>query len=1180
MGHFSSIRRRTLFYSTTFFMASLCTSVGISYYYLNRENVIEQYLLQQNTLNFCLQELENNIFYSKLSELSNLSIIRNELYRLYRMVDMPLVPPDQTKSETSPYQFNERLLAPTANPYVITRDVEQARNIENAQQKPSLNQLAPSLTNFTYTDLDAVIAASNRTRELTPKAASPERLIPNSAVLQNAHDRASSSAPIINGLSELSAQLQTGRTLPAQPNAARTNAGLSAQRPASSGAPDVTRADSPSFHSAADIIARANVRYDQMLAHLSALNFAGGNANTNFITALNQSNDVMAPPGLSPFGPVDPNRLVLYKHLSQLQSLGFIAFSVNTKSSSQDIFIHRGYEQLLDSLMNEQRRLRDLLYHTPIPNNGYFVILESTRGSIPRPNPALSPEARALQEYSIQQSRQQLQEHRKQSAAASEAKAPSAPAERAASAVPSAAPAAPSVAPDAPSAAPAAPSVAPDAPNAAPAAPSVAPDAPNAVPAAPSAARTPNLTAPHTSLHEPKARPALAAAQAPTGTGDFDRRERTQHSLTLTPEPINEDTGILMHAADLDHAIAAAARPQGTWKTEAIEEEEQIKELDQELDQLLVRSEQVQQSILLQQAQIEGSPTYTSALVALKQSATEPDPSAANLSSGSAAPEASASAPVAPEAGATTTMVAAAPKSHADSEFEVRYELGKNSNDIATLTDHGTCLGLIASLSFDPDQVLVIITDITKLQQQDEVLKRLIANSLNELVLAVGTTTPVSITLLDPNLNPLAGDLSKSEITRLITPAVLEQTRTHGMFQGYNRHWGHYLTTGYFKPYDWYLLINTDNVRTNSPVWQYLIIIFTVQLVLSIICVFAIGEIVDKDVKDLGLINNKIKNMASLIQDADLVERISEGLPRREDELGTLSNYVRLLGKTLYQSIQEITRTAGRPSAADPKDSARLIYDRLRQNSINREIFLKEYYKDRINVHTEHVAESTGDFFDVIELSSDKLALVVGSSSERGLAAVNLAMLNIALFRQMIRLTESIKLPLGKAVTEINQNIVDNNMQSTLTSVCIVIIEQSTGKVEYLNAGHTLPMLYHKDSGFEYIDIRTGSVLGANGSQQYTSINFELQEGDSLLLYSDGLLDCINHRHEKLGQEGFESMLHDENFDSAADVVNNLCAKLKRYTKDATLDKDYTIACYHYTTQTRKDKTSSSLNLK
>ena len=1166
MGHFSSIRRRTLFYSTTFFMASLCTSVGISYYYLNRENVIEQYLLQQNTLNFCLQELENNIFYSKLSELSNLSIIRNELYRLYRMVDMPLVPPDQTKSETSPYQFNERLLAPTANPYVITRDVEQARNIENAQQKSSLNQLALSLTNFTYTDLDAVIAASNRTRELTPKASSPERLIPNSAVLQNAHDRASSSAPIINGLSELSAQLQTGRTLPAQPNAARTNAGLSAQRPASSGAPDVTRADSPSFHSAADIIARANVRYDQMLAHLSALNFAGGNANTNFITALNQSNDVMAPPGLSPFGPVDPNRLVLYKHLSQLQSLGFIAFSVNTKSSSQDIFIHRGYEQLLDSLMNEQRRLRDLLYHTPIPNNGYFVILESTRGSIARPNPALSPEARALQEYSIQQSRQQLQEHRKQSAAASEAKAPSAPAERAAPAVPSAAPAAPSVAPNAPSAVPAA--------------PSVAPDAPSATPAAPSAARTPNLTAPHTSLHEPKARPALAAAQAPTGTGDFDRRERTQHSLTLTPEPINEDTGILMHAADLDHAIAAAARPQGTWKTEAIEEEEQIKELDQELDQLLVRSEQVQQSILLQQTQIEGSPTYSSALVALKQSATEPDPSAANLSSGSAAPEASASASVAPEAGATTTMVAAAPKSHADSEFEVRYELGKNSNDIATLTDHGTCLGLIASLSFDPDQVLVIITDITKLQQQDEVLKRLIANSLNELVLAVGTTTPVSITLLDPNFNPLAGDLSKSEITRLITPAVLEQTRTHGMFQGYNRHWGHYLTTGYFKPYDWYLLINTDNVRTNSPVWQYLIIIFTVQLVLSIICVFAIGEIVDKDVKDLGLINNKIKNMASLIQDADLVERISEGLPRREDELGTLSNYVRLLGKTLYQSIQEITRTAGRPSAADPKDSARLIYDRMRQNSINREIFLKEYYKDRINVHTEHVAESTGDFFDVIELSSDKLALVVGSSSERGLAAVNLAMLNIALFRQMIRLTESIKLPLGKAVTEINQNIVDNNMQSTLTSVCIVIIEQSTGKVEYLNAGHTLPMLYHKNSGFEYIDIRTGSVLGANGSQQYTSINFELQEGDSLLLYSDGLLDCINHRHEKLGQEGFESMLHDENFDSAADVVNNLCAKLKRYTKDATLDKDYTIACYHYTTQTRKDKTSSSLNLK
>ena len=984
---FSSIRRQTLFYAIVFFVASLCTSVGVSYYYLHRENVIDQFLLQQNTLNFCLQELEDNIFYSKISELSNLSIIRNELYRLYRIVDMSLTTSNSGSAEDhSPYRINADALAPSANPNAVTRDVEQVRREEQVKQNFNLNQLSNTLTNFTGQDLQWLIATSLH------------QPISNTTALQNAHDLAlNNSANGAHGLNQLSAQLQ----------------GTSAPLPTGI-------APIPGFYSAADIIASANNRYEQMVAHLSALDFSYTPSGANLISSLNQKQDYVPLPSLFGTSLVNPNRLVLYKHLSQLQSLGFIAFSINTKSSAQDLYIHKGYQDLLDSLVNEQRSLRELLYNTPIPANGYFVILESIDGKVSSPNPTLSPAARALQE-------------------------------------------------------------------------------------------------------QPKPRSA---------------------PLSHNPEP--NDSGVLVHAADLDHAIAAGAKtlnrldyvglgPSHPNNLEAIEEE------------------------------VPAQMTVPTAEAALEQGATP------KVKQALAQEQAATLALAAPHNSALTALQQTAQQGLTINEPGTSYDsaqinrrLKRDVNDIATLTDHGTYLGLISSLSFAENQVLVIITDITKLQQQDAVLKHLIANSLNELVLAVGATTPVSITLFDEDFTPLAGDLSQNELTRLITPALLEETRTKGIFQGYNHRWGHYLTTGYFKPYNWYILVNIDEVRANSAIWQYLIIIFIVQLVLSIICVFALSEVVDSDVKDLKIISNKVKNMATLIQDSDLVERISDGLPRRDDELGTLSNYVRLLGKTLYQSIQELSHS-GSHTDATIKDSERLLYQSMRKNNINREIFLKEYYKGCFNVHTEYAPEPCGDFYDVIELTPNKLALVVGSLNERGLLAVNLAMLNIALVRQMIRLTESVKLPLSKAVTELNQNIVDNNTQTCLTSVCIMIIERPTGKVEYLNAGHTLPMLYHKDSGFEYIDIRTGPVLGAKGNQQYTSINFELKDGDSLLLYSDGLLDCSNHRQEKLGQEGFESLLHDENFDSAVDVVNNLCFKLKRFTKDATLDKDYTIACYHFT---------------
>ena len=1039
---FSSIRRQTLFYTMVFFVASLFTSVGISYYYLHRENVTDQYLLQQNTLNFCLQELKDNIFYSKISELSNLSIIRNELYRLYRIVDMSLTTPHHEASSEliSPYRLDASALAPSSNPYAVTRDVEQARREESIKQNFSLNQLSDSLTNFTGQNLEWRIATSLK------------QPITNSLALQNAHDQAlGSTANNSHSLNQLSARLQ-GQQAPTPNSNLNNKAG---------------------FYSATDIITSANERYDQMLAHLSTLDFAYTPAKSSFISSLNHKQDYIPYSNFSTFGLVNPNRLVLYKHLSQLQSLGFIAFSINTKSSAQDLYIHKGYQELLDNLVNEQRSLRELLYNTPIPDNGYFVILENRDGQVSATNPALSPAARALQEQSRQRS---------------------------------------------------------------------VPLSHNSATSNANPAPTTQQTLTSASAPAPAAAPAAAPVSAPGSL------------MSSTASPTNPyDAGVLVHAADLDEAIAAAAEnktvigPDGKVHRlpEAIEEEEEVSS----------RLNRIRSAEAL----------VPSADAALEQGAT------AEVKQAIAQEQAAALAQGAPHNTVLATMQQTANQTVGANEISRGYDaalvnrrLNRDVNDIATLTDHGTYLGLISSLSFAEDQVLVLITDITKLQQQDEVLKHLIANSFNQLVLTVGDTTPVSITLFDENFNPLAGDLSKNEITRLISPSLLTEARSQGFFQGYNHRWGHYLTAGYFKPYNWYLLINIDEVRANSAIWQYLIIIFTVQLVLSIICVFAISEVVDNDVKDLKIINNKVKNMATLIQDADLVERISEGLPRRDDELGTLANYVRLLGKTLYQSIQEITRTSTH-SDASIKDSKRLLYQNMRKNNINREIFLKEYYKGRFNVHTEYAEDPNGDFYDVIELTPDKLALVVGSLNERGLQAVNLAMLNVALLRQMLRLTESVKLPLSKAVMELNQNIVDNNSQAILTSVCIVIIEQQTGKVEYLNAGHTLPMLYHKNSGFEYIDIRTGPVLGAKGNQQYTSINFELRDGDSLLLYSDGLLDCSNHRKEKLGQEGFESLLHDENFDNAVDVVNNLCAKLKRFTKDTTLEKDYTIACYHFT---------------
>ena len=82
-------------------------------------------------------------------------------------------------------------------------------------------------------------------------------------------------------------------------------------------------------------------------------------------------------------------------------------------------------------------------------------------------------------------------------------------------------------------------------------------------------------------------------------------------------------------------------------------------------------------------------------------------------------------------------------------------------------------------------------------------------------------------------------------------------------------------------------------------------------------------------------IYNKIKHLATLIQDPILLQRICNGLPKREDEIGAISSHVRLMAKTVYQSIQEILQIN---KARDLDEVERNIIEQWRHSAINRQV--------------------------------------------------------------------------------------------------------------------------------------------------------------------------------------------------------------------------------------------------
>lgn len=925
---FSSLRRKMLFYATALFCLPLFVCISFSYIYLHRENINNQYLLQQNMMIMCKKELEDNIFYSKISELSNLSIIRNELYRLYRIVDMSLYAPQVKESyhavipDSYTYHPKDQSQLPSPNLYTHNYASNNTSPSEHTTQSGSATQSGPA------TQSDGTNAQQGITTPAAPVTESDIALDSDIEVYTpHLSDPRVFADPELKTPEEFRAQLEQNKS-----------------------------------HDS-----------DQALAQKEA--------EESFFIATSEQTVT--------------DRLVLYNHLRQMQSLGFIAFSVNIKDERLNLFINEQNRDLLDELYNNQKSLYDHLYKDHTPEDGYFLILRQ-KEKVP----------------SIEQ-----QGHASQSTENTDSSASN--------------------------------------------------DALASTNTTDTSAMTDNG--------------ASSGAMATTSTSTT----ATNTPQTAHKNPDNFDFQQGINRVPVESKINNISAAERTLNE--IRNKEQLLQVGADPS---INNELLRRSIDLHPNMIHG--------------------------------------------------------------------IQRNEPMISLQNSY---LSIVAPLSFTPDQLLVIITDISKLQQQDEVLKRLIANSLNDMVLSVGLTTPLSITLLDEKMQPLAGDLSSAEISRLITPHLLYVASENDMFQGYNKRWGHYLTIGHFKPYNWYILINSDNVRANSMLWQYMLILFMSGFVLAVLAVHIIGAMCEKDAKEIRLISNKIKHMATLFQDPSLLTRVCDGLPRRDDEIGMLSSNVRLMAKTLYQSLQEMLHNT-EMQVIDQGE--RNIISRLRQMPLNREIFLKEYYKNRFNVHTEMAPHSNGDFYDVIELNENKLAIFVGSVNEQGIDAANISNLNICLIRQMIRLTQSLRISLPVLIGEINQNITENNAKNVLTSLCVVIIDQRTGKVEYLNAGHTLPILYHHKEGFEYIDLRTGPVLGLRANQVFTSVTLQLEDRDSLLLYTDGLLDCTNRRLEKLGQEGLENMLHDEGFNNATDTINNLVSKLKCFTRDQEQEKDYTIACYQF----------------
>ena len=147
-----------------------------------------------------------------------------------------------------------------------------------------------------------------------------------------------------------------------------------------------------------------------------------------------------------------------------------------------------------------------------------------------------------------------------------------------------------------------------------------------------------------------------------------------------------------------------------------------------------------------------------------------------------------------------------------------------------------------------------------------------------------------------------------------------------------------------------------------------------------------------------------------------------------------------------------------------------------------------------------------GDLYDFFLVDDDHLAISIGDVAGKGIPA--------ALFMMVtnILINENTKSGISPAdiLSLINNRICDHNPMEMFVSVWLGVLELSTGKLICANAGHETPAVMRSNSEFKLYKSKHGLVLGAYKGIKYQNIEIQLEPGDKIFLYTDGVPEATD----------------------------------------------------------------------
>jgi sigma-B regulation protein RsbU (phosphoserine phosphatase) len=253
-------------------------------------------------------------------------------------------------------------------------------------------------------------------------------------------------------------------------------------------------------------------------------------------------------------------------------------------------------------------------------------------------------------------------------------------------------------------------------------------------------------------------------------------------------------------------------------------------------------------------------------------------------------------------------------------------------------------------------------------------------------------------------------------------------------------------------------------------------------------------------------------------------------------------------------------------SAAIAIENARLYQVAVEKGRMERELQMAfEVQASLLPRETPHVAgwefaahwkparEVSGDFYDFIP-ADQQLGLVIADVSDKGMPAA----LFMALSRSILKASVTATLSPAEGISQANRLICADSTNSMFVTLFYGRLDPRTGELLYVNAGHNPPLVYRAQRD-ELIELTpTGMVLGIFDSVDFKQRTAQLDPGDFILLYTDGISEAMDMHGNLFGEERLRQVLLDNRQASTEAIAQAVEGAVTAFTGAAARSDDIT----------------------